>query len=82
MQVVDKGRVPIIKAEAYDTSSGLVAAIDISMHGAAHTGLASTAFVSELVKQLAPLKPLALVLKEVRVGCGLCRLNCSQNPGP
>uniref|UniRef100_A0A7S2SJ60 Polymerase nucleotidyl transferase domain-containing protein n=1 Tax=Rhizochromulina marina TaxID=1034831 RepID=A0A7S2SJ60_9STRA len=62
-KVLDRGRVPIIKAVGYDGDEEIE--VDLSMHSQSHTGITSTAFVSELVASLPPLRPLTLVLKEL-----------------
>ena len=77
-QVIDRGRIPIIKAQASEggaahTAStvvpiitdgvGLTVEIDITMHSQSHTGITSTAFVCELVEFFPPIRPLTLVLK-------------------
>ena len=51
--------------EEEEEEEEVVVQLDISMQSSSHTGLASTAFVQELVETLPMLRPLALVVKQV-----------------
>lgn len=71
VKVVDHTRVPIIKAIAVSDSGGepvdsrFTFNVDISIDGPAHSGLATSAFVSYLADHLPNLIPLTMVLKSL-----------------
>lgn len=71
MKLIDRARVPIIKAVVSSDGGGggscdnISFNIDISVDGPAHSGLATSAFTSYLSDHLPNLAPLTIVLKSL-----------------
>jgi DNA polymerase sigma len=55
-------RVPVIKATAFDGEATV--SLDITVDGPAHTGLATTEFVRNVIAYLPPIVPLVHILRQ------------------